>query len=165
MFNTLEKNSTSRNPSISGNLVKKNWNPISIPHRTLPEPKGLITGQCVRKNSERAFQLYKSMIRSGYHPSKNTLEMLISTFCKNDDFDGAVEVLQDMLERRITPDSVVLSELHSGLSQCGKDDLAMKLLNKMETGRLLPEGFDKTTQSAVDQTTGHQECRKLLRSL
>ncbi|KAJ0113149.1 hypothetical protein Patl1_01842 [Pistacia atlantica] len=89
---------------------------------------GLITGQCVRKNSERAFQL----------------------IC---------------LKRRITPDSVVLSELHSGLSQCGKDDLAMKLLNKMETGRLLPEGFDKTRKSAVDQTTGHQECRKLLRSL
>ncbi|KAL5861729.1 hypothetical protein ACOSQ4_003025 [Xanthoceras sorbifolium] len=77
------------------------------------------------KNFEHTFQLYKTMIKSGCHPNKHTFEMLMSTFCENEDFDG------------------ILSEICSGLCRCGNDQLAIKLLNEMEIKRLLPEGFDK----------------------
>ncbi|KAK3184528.1 hypothetical protein Dsin_031814 [Dipteronia sinensis] len=70
--------------------------------------------------------------------------MLTSTFCKNEDFDGAIQIMLEMLERFMAPDTVgVLSELYSGLCRCRKDQLAMKLLNEMEIRCLLPEGFDK----------------------
>ena len=36
----VKKNLTFENPSISGKSMKKNWNPIPVPHRTVPEPKG-----------------------------------------------------------------------------------------------------------------------------
>ncbi|KAK9226176.1 hypothetical protein WN943_011223 [Citrus x changshan-huyou] len=40
MVTTLDKNPTFINPSVSENSMKMNRNPIPIPHRTLPEPKG-----------------------------------------------------------------------------------------------------------------------------
>ncbi|KAA3463522.1 pentatricopeptide repeat-containing protein mitochondrial-like [Gossypium australe] len=104
----------------------------------------LISGQCVRKNSDRAFQLYKTMIRSGFHPNENTYSMLISTLCKNEDFDGAVQVLNDMIDRSVVPDSVILFELHKGLSRCAKNQLAIILCKKLEDRHLMPEGFDKS---------------------
>ncbi|XVF21142.1 hypothetical protein REPUB_Repub12eG0065000 [Reevesia pubescens] len=104
----------------------------------------LISGQCVRKNSDRAFQIYKTMVRSGYHPNEHTYNMLISTFCKNDDFDGAAQVLNDMIERSVLPDVGALSELHYGLCQSGKNQLAMILCQKLEDRHLMPGGFDKS---------------------
>ncbi|MBA0732851.1 hypothetical protein Gogos_016914, partial [Gossypium gossypioides] len=104
----------------------------------------LISGQCVRKNSDRAFQLYKTMIRSGFHPNENTYSMLISTSFKNEDFDGAVQVLNDMIDRSMVPDSGILFELHKGLSQCAKNQLAMILSKKLEDRHLMPKGFDKS---------------------
>ncbi|XAR71054.1 hypothetical protein NMG60_11028140 [Bertholletia excelsa] len=104
----------------------------------------LITGQCTRKNSERAFQLYKSMIRCGCHPNKQTYEMMISTFCKNDDYGGAAEVLQEMLDRSMAPDSATLSELCHGLHQQGKDKLVMDICKEIEARQLMPDGFEKT---------------------
>ncbi|KAJ1390941.1 Tetratricopeptide-like helical domain superfamily [Sesbania bispinosa] len=74
----------------------------------------LINGQFLRNNYERAFLIYRSMIGSGCSPNENTFQMLISAFCKNEDFDGAVQVLRDTLDRVITPDSSILSELYSG---------------------------------------------------
>ncbi|XP_022771667.1 pentatricopeptide repeat-containing protein At4g26680, mitochondrial [Durio zibethinus] len=104
----------------------------------------LISGQCVRNNSDRAFQIYKTMLRSGCHPNECIYNMLISTFCKNEDFDGAVQVLNDMIDRLVIPDSGTLSELHNGLCQCGKNQLATILCKKLEDRHLLPGGFDKS---------------------
>ncbi|KAI9178491.1 hypothetical protein LWI28_027173 [Acer negundo] len=83
------------------------------------------------------------MIKSGFHPNKHTFEMLTSTFCKNEDFDGAIQIMQEMIERCMAPNTCVLSELYSGLCWCENDQLAMKLLNEMEIRCLLLEGFDK----------------------
>ncbi|KAE8659406.1 Pentatricopeptide repeat-containing protein [Hibiscus syriacus] len=105
---------------------------------------GLIRGQCVRTDSDRAFQLYKTMIRSGFHPNQHIYNLLISTFCKNEDFDGAVQVLNDMIYRSVVPESGTLSELHKGLCQCGKNQLAMALCKKLEVRHLMPKGFDKS---------------------
>ncbi|KAK1568453.1 hypothetical protein Q3G72_024702 [Acer saccharum] len=66
--------------------------------------------------------------------------MLISTFCENEDFDGAIQIMQEMLERCMAPNTGILSELYRGLCRCGKDQLAIKLLNEMEIRHLLPEG-------------------------
>jgi pentatricopeptide repeat protein len=65
------------------------------------------------KELKRAFQIYKSMLRSGCHPNEHTFKMLVSTFCKNEDFDGAVQVLKEMFERSMAPDSGSLSEICS----------------------------------------------------
>jgi pentatricopeptide repeat protein len=83
------------------------------------------------------------MVRSGFTPNENTFRMLVSAFCKNEDFDGAVQVLRDMMDRFMTPDSSILSEVCSGLCRCGRKQLALKLCSEMEAKRLLPQGFDK----------------------
>ncbi|KAJ1420253.1 Tetratricopeptide-like helical domain superfamily [Sesbania bispinosa] len=97
----------------------------------------------------------QSMIRSGCSPNENTFQMLISAFCKNDDFDGAVQVLRDMLHRVITPDSSILSELYSGLCRCGRKQLALKLCSEMEARHLLPEGFDKEKIDITENETNN----------
>ncbi|XP_038703652.1 pentatricopeptide repeat-containing protein At4g26680, mitochondrial-like [Tripterygium wilfordii] len=114
-------------------------------------------GQCVRRNSDRAFQLYKIMVRSGCHPNEHTFRMLISTFCKNEDFDGALRVLEEMIESAIPPDLSILSEIYDRLCLCGKDELAMKLCSKMEARCLMPKGFDKMRTSAQDQINENKE--------
>ncbi|CAN1189499.1 Pentatricopeptide repeat-containing protein At4g26680, mitochondrial [Linum perenne] len=87
----------------------------------------LIGGQCVRNNPDRAFQLYKTMVRSGCHPNKQTFDVLIAAFCKNKDFEGACRVLLEMLDKCITPTSDFIVDTYNGLSQCGMNHLAMKL--------------------------------------
>ena len=87
---------------------------------------------------------YKSMIRCGCHPNEHTLKILISTFLENEDFDGAVLVLREMLERSVAPDSAMLSELCHGLDQCGKDKLVLELCKEIEARRLMRESFQKT---------------------
>ncbi|KAJ6343283.1 hypothetical protein OIU76_005089 [Salix suchowensis] len=103
----------------------------------------LISGQCARKNSDRAFQLYKSMVRSGCHPNEQTFKMLISAFIENEDFEGAFSVLMDMFARSMASDSNTLLEICDGLCQCGKESLARKLCHEMKARRLIPEGFDR----------------------
>ena len=71
----------------------------------------LIRGQCVRKNPECGFQLYKSVIKSGCRPNEDTIQMLMSSFVQNDDYDGAFCVFKEMLERPVGPDSAILGEL------------------------------------------------------
>ncbi|KAK4487476.1 hypothetical protein RD792_005888 [Penstemon davidsonii] len=103
----------------------------------------LITGQCVRNNAERGFELYKSMVRSGCYPNEQTFKMLISAFIKNEDYDGAVEVLKEMMDRAMVLDSDLLSTLCDGLCQCGKEELAVGMCNEIESKQLTPEGFEK----------------------
>jgi pentatricopeptide repeat protein len=43
----------------------------------------LVVGQCQRKKSERAFQVFKAMKKNGFDPSLEIHKMFISTFCKN----------------------------------------------------------------------------------
>lgn len=87
----------------------------------------LITGQCARNNAQRAFQLYKIMVRSGCHPNEATFKMLLSVFVKNDDYDGAVKILNEMIERAIALDLEMLSCLIKEHCQCGKDEVVMNL--------------------------------------
>ncbi|KAL0001914.1 hypothetical protein SO802_015695 [Lithocarpus litseifolius] len=84
------------------------------------------------------------MVRSGCHPNEQTFKMLISTFCKNEDFDGAVQVLREMIERSMTPDSGILSEVFVVLCQFGKSQLAKMLCSEMEARHLIPAGFEKS---------------------
>lgn len=120
----------------------------------------LIAGQCVRNNSERAFLVYRSMVRSGFSPNENTFRMLASAFCKNEDFDGAVQVLRDMLERFVTPDSSILSEVYSGLCRCGRKQFALMLCSEIEAKRLLPQGFDreKIVITGSEHDTSNSTC-------
>lgn len=38
--NSIAKEPTFTNPTTCGKFGKRNWNPLPIPHRTIPEPKG-----------------------------------------------------------------------------------------------------------------------------
>ncbi|XP_048135467.1 pentatricopeptide repeat-containing protein At4g26680, mitochondrial isoform X3 [Rhodamnia argentea] len=91
----------------------------------------LIRGQCIRNNPDGAFQLYK------------TLTMLMCAFAKCDDLDGAVQVLAEMVNRSMLPDSDMLSEVCHELHHCGKDQVAMKLCSELQARTLIPVGFDK----------------------
>ncbi|XP_006843235.2 pentatricopeptide repeat-containing protein At4g26680, mitochondrial [Amborella trichopoda] len=104
----------------------------------------LITGQCKRQNTERAFQLYKTMIRRGYHPNSDTFITLISSFCKNEDFEGGAQILREMLDRGQAPDSTLFVELFEGLCRCGNSKMVERLLRDMEARRLNREGFDES---------------------
>ncbi|XP_042003647.1 LOW QUALITY PROTEIN: pentatricopeptide repeat-containing protein At4g26680, mitochondrial-like [Salvia splendens] len=84
-----------------------------------------ITGQCVRNNPDRAFEIYRSMIRSGCQPNRATFQMLMSAFIKSEDYEGAVRVLKEMMERAIAPDSDALSCVLNGL---GKEGVVMDLV-------------------------------------
>ena len=98
---------------------------------------------CEEQLGERPFLIYRSMVRSGYSPNEHIFQMLISAFYKNEDFDGDVQVLRDMLGRLMSPDLSTMSELCDGLCRCGKNQLALALCSEMEVRRLLPDGFDK----------------------
>ncbi|KAL6541102.1 hypothetical protein OROMI_024985 [Orobanche minor] len=110
----------------------------------------LISGQCVRNNADRAFQIYKSMVRFGCHPNETTFKMLVSAFIKNEDYEGGVQVLKEMIQRAIAPGPDILSSLFNGLCKYGKEDMVMDLRNKLESRRLIPEGFGKTTMMSED---------------
>ncbi|KAK4363162.1 hypothetical protein RND71_018403 [Anisodus tanguticus] len=105
----------------------------------------LISGQCARRNPDRAYQLYKSMVRGGCHPNKATLTLLVSTFIKNEDYDGAMEALKEMIDRFITLDLDMLTEIRRAFLRCGREGTIIKLLQEIDARRLMPEGFDKTT--------------------
>ncbi|KAF9612484.1 hypothetical protein IFM89_000232 [Coptis chinensis] len=93
------------------------------------------------------------MKKSGCHPNSNTFKMLISTFCKNDDFDGAVQVLNEMMERCLTPESGLLVELCEGLRRYRKFNLATKVCTDLQRRRLLPKGFEEPQMITVDGET------------
>ncbi|XP_055822361.1 pentatricopeptide repeat-containing protein At4g26680, mitochondrial-like [Solanum dulcamara] len=112
----------------------------------------LISGQCARRNSDRAFQFYKSMVRGVFHPYNPTLTLLASTFIKNEGYDEAMKVLKEMLERSITLDLGMLTEICNLFLRCGREGAIIKLLQELEARRLMPEGFDQTT--VISSTDG-----------
>ncbi|KAL5160318.1 Pentatricopeptide repeat-containing protein, mitochondrial [Glycine soja] len=89
----------------------------------------LILGLCKDGKTKKAAG---SMVRSGYSPNEHIFQMLISAFYKNEDFDGDVQVLRDMLGRLMSPDLSTLSELCDGLCRCGKNQLALALCSVVE---------------------------------
>ncbi|KAL5993643.1 hypothetical protein ACLOJK_040895 [Asimina triloba] len=103
----------------------------------------LIAGRCKRQNSERAYQLFKIMNKLGCHPNANTFTMLVSSFRKNEDFEGAGKILMEMLERSMALDSVMLSELFEGLCRYGKVSIVITLCKEMQARNLMPVCFDK----------------------
>ena len=52
--------------------------------------------------------------------------------------------MKEMFERSMAPDSGGLSEICSGLCQCGKIEEAKMLCSEMEARGLIPAGFDKS---------------------
>jgi pentatricopeptide repeat protein len=82
------------------------------------------------------------MLRSGCHPNEHTFKMLVSTFCKNEDFDEAIQVLKEMLDRSMAPDSGSLSEICSGLCQRGKIQEAKMLCSEMVARGVTPHPND-----------------------
>ncbi|WZZ25966.1 hypothetical protein YC2023_009367 [Brassica napus] len=79
------------------------------------------------------------MIRSGCHPNEETFNVLISAFCKNEDFDGAVQVLREMVRRSVPFDSRTVHQVCNGLEHQGKYQLAKELLKELEAKKFLQE--------------------------
>ncbi|XP_076935679.1 uncharacterized protein LOC143602476 [Bidens hawaiensis] len=116
----------------------------------------LIRGQCVQKNPDRAFELYKSMIKSGCRPNVETIKMMVISFLKNDDFDGASGVFKEVLERPVGPDSVIWSKLCEGSSQVWKDWLVMSLLKELNEGHLTLERFESVKRICDSNADGKE---------
>jgi pentatricopeptide repeat protein len=68
--------------------------------------------------------------------------MLVSAFCRNEDFDGASQVLREMVRRSIPLDSRTVHQVCNGLKHQGKDQLVKKLLQEMEGKKFLQESFN-----------------------
>ncbi|KAI4363748.1 hypothetical protein MLD38_019924 [Melastoma candidum] len=118
-------------------LDKKNLSPNSSTF------SALILGQCVRNNPDRGFQLYKSMKRTGCQPNNETLNMLMCSFLKCKDIDGALDVMREMLHLLVIPDANVFLDLCRELCQQGKKKLVADLCDEMEEKDRIPAGFDR----------------------
>jgi pentatricopeptide repeat protein len=60
------------------------------------------------------------MKKGGFHLNYDTYKSVISTFCKNKDLEGALNVMSDMLERHMAPDKALLDEFFNGLFEAKK---------------------------------------------
>ncbi|CAN0830312.1 Pentatricopeptide repeat-containing protein At4g26680, mitochondrial [Linum grandiflorum] len=96
----------------------------------------LISGQCVRNDPDRGWQLYKAMARSGFGPNKETFNVLVDAFYKKKDFEGAVQVLLEMFDKCATPASSFVADTYDGLRRCGMDRLAAKLRSAVDARNL-----------------------------
>ncbi|CAH1413091.1 unnamed protein product [Lactuca virosa] len=110
----------------------------------------LIKAQCVRKNPDRGFQLYKSMVKSNCRPNEDTVKMLILSYLQTDDYDGVFSVFREMLERQIGPDTIVLSGLCKGFSKVWKDRLVMDLLREIDDDVFSHERYEKVKNVICD---------------
>ncbi|CAH1436096.1 unnamed protein product [Lactuca virosa] len=117
----------------------------------------LIKAQCARKNPDRGFQLYKSMVKSNCRPNEDTVKMLILSFLQTDDYDGAFGVFKEMLERPIGPDLVVLSGLCKGFSKAWKDRLVMDLLSEVDNWCFSYERYEKVKSIICDSNNEGKE--------
>lgn len=90
------------------------------------------------QNSERALQLLNVMKKAGFHPNYDMYKMVISTFCKNNDFEGAVDAMKDMFGRCMAPDKALLHEFFEGLSRANKLHLAEDLRSADNGARFIP---------------------------
>lgn len=116
-----------RQQGLLGSLTRRTWSPMEYLFCTY------YWAVCEEQLGERPFLIYRSMVRSsGYSPNEHIFQMLISAFYKNEDFDGDVQVLRDMLGRLMSPDLSTLSELCDGLCRCGKNQLALALCSMVE---------------------------------
>ncbi|KAE8771390.1 pentatricopeptide repeat-containing protein [Hordeum vulgare] len=98
----------------------------------------LILGHCKTQKSERALQLLNVMKKSGFHLNYDTYKIVISTFCKNKDFEGAVDVMKELLEMCMAPDKVLLHEFFEALSKAKKLHLAEDLQSADKSGKFIP---------------------------
>ncbi|XP_068655408.1 pentatricopeptide repeat-containing protein At4g26680, mitochondrial [Aristolochia californica] len=103
----------------------------------------LIIGQCQRQNSERAFLFFKHMKKSGFYPTVDILHMIVAAFMKNKDYEGAAQILLEMLVRSIALTGSLLVEIFEGLHESGKAHLIARLYTEAEKRQLFPEGFKK----------------------
>ncbi|KAJ8444278.1 hypothetical protein Cgig2_029691 [Carnegiea gigantea] len=87
----------------------------------------VILGLCKEGKNKKAALMVKKLDKQNFVPNSSTYSALI-----NQDFDGAIQVLWEMLGRCMTPDSAVLCELFNGLCHSGKEDLALKLREEVE---------------------------------
>ncbi|KAJ4835048.1 hypothetical protein Tsubulata_012843 [Turnera subulata] len=86
---------------------------------------------------------FSALTRNGCHPTKQTFKMLMSTFCRNENFEGAFLVLMEMLGSFVTPGSDMFLEVYTGLGWNGRKTLAVKLCREMESRNIVPEGFNE----------------------
>ncbi|KAF3331036.1 pentatricopeptide repeat-containing protein [Carex littledalei] len=59
-------------------------------------------------------------------------EIIIYTFCKNRDYEGAVEVLKDLLERCFAARKALLDEFFEGIYEARKTSLVEKLRSEAQ---------------------------------
>uniref|UniRef100_A0A0A9FGS9 Pentatricopeptide repeat-containing protein n=1 Tax=Arundo donax TaxID=35708 RepID=A0A0A9FGS9_ARUDO len=81
------------------------------------------------------------MKKGGFHPNYDTYKIVVSTFCKNKDFEGAVDVVRDMLERCMSPEKPLLDEFFEGLSEANKLHLAEDLRSVANSARFIPDFY------------------------
>ena len=79
--------------------------------------------------------------KAGFQPNYYTYKIVVSTFSKNKDFEGAVDVLKDMLRRCIAPDKALLHEFFEGLSEAKKLHLAADLRSVANGARFISDVY------------------------
>ncbi|KAM2015498.1 hypothetical protein FF2_045225 [Malus domestica] len=128
LLNSIPKEPTVTNPTISGKLGKRNRNPIHIPHRTIPLPKGL---DLDLRRADVALALYREMRGCRISPNVYTLNRVMAASCKLGKLENAVKVLEEMECMGCSPSVVSYHTLIAGHRDKGLLSSSLKFRNLM----------------------------------
>ncbi|KAL0688564.1 hypothetical protein Bca4012_088241 [Brassica carinata] len=98
----------------------------------------LILGLCKQAKTKKAAHFVKELDKENLVPNSSTFSALIMGQC-NEDFDGAVQVLREMVRRSVPFDSRTVHQVCNGLEHQGKYQLAKELLKELEAKKFLQE--------------------------
>ncbi|KAM1767862.1 hypothetical protein ACFX12_045907 [Malus domestica] len=132
---SIPKEPTVTNPTISGKLGKRNRNPIHIPHRTIPLPKGQ---DLDLRRADVALAFYREMRHCRISPNVYTPNMVMAAYCKLGKLEDAVEVLEEMESMDCSPSVVSYNTLIAGHRDKGLLSSSLKFKNLMAKNGLHP---------------------------
>ncbi|KAI4982613.1 hypothetical protein ZWY2020_023105 [Hordeum vulgare] len=110
----------------------------------------LILGLCRDGKIKKAEHSFQQLDRAKLEPNASTFSTLILGHFKtqnseralqllnNKDFEGAVDVMKELLEMRMAPDKVLLHEFFQALSKAKKLHLAEDLQSAYKSGKFIP---------------------------
>ncbi|WVZ02526.1 hypothetical protein V8G54_023332 [Vigna mungo] len=78
------------------------------------------------------FAVYNLMLKSNCCPNERTYGRLIGGFCRSDDVNGALKMLDEMRQRDLEPSVMTFSAIISGLCRGGRVHEAQRLFNVMK---------------------------------
>ncbi|KAF6162733.1 hypothetical protein GIB67_029002 [Kingdonia uniflora] len=118
----------------------------------------LLPGLCDAEKLPEARRILGEMVESQFAPTDNSVFLkLISCYCKSDNLDWAVDVLNGMIRLNVPTEAAHYSILIESFCNGGAYDKAVKLLDSVIEKEILlnPQSTSEMEPSAYNQIIGH----------